>query len=230
MAYRPQLAGTSLLHGAGRPRARVLVALPRVPRGGSARDARPVFLGFRGLGGLGATLDPSTVATIRNVIISTEGAPAGTTNPGNLRYIGPTELGFPVTQDANGFAVFPNYAAGVQALDTQIQIYADAGMTIQSMMNTYAPAGDGNNDPAAYAQKVAAALGVDPSTSLASVDSTSSVYTLPFGVDFSGAADDLTAAFNAPDLSSAFTIVENDPVLMVGGLVLAGLLLYAVVG
>ena len=48
----------------------------------------------------------------------------------------------------------------------QIQLYASRGMTIQDMMNVYAPAGDGSNNPITYAATVAAAVGASPDTLL----------------------------------------------------------------
>lgn len=131
------------------------------------RRPHPVLnaIGFAGLGVV-QVLDPQTTATIAATIQQVEGYYPGSiayrnNNPGNLVYVGQAGA----TRGDGGFAYFPNYAAGLQALNDQIQLYAARGMTIQQMMNVYAPASDGNN-PSSYAGTIAAALGVDPSTSL----------------------------------------------------------------
>jgi hypothetical protein len=121
---------------------------------------------WHGLGAVGAFLDPSAVQTISATIQRVEGYYPGTlaytnNNPGNLRYVG--QLG--ATAGAGGFARFPSYDAGMEALGNQLQIYAGRGMTIQEMMSIYAPASDGN-DPGSYARRIADTLGVTPDTRL----------------------------------------------------------------
>jgi hypothetical protein len=76
-------------------------------------------------------------------------------NPGNLRYAGQASA----TQGAGGFAAFPDYAAGYQALLNQISLDASRGLTILQFTSKYAPAADGNN-PNAYAVAIANATGL----------------------------------------------------------------------
>lgn len=121
------------------------------------------------ISGLGAPtiLDDATVNTIAQAIQQQEGYYPGSlaytnNNPGNLIYAGQSGA----SQGASGFAKFPDYSTGYQALLNQIQLYASRGMTIQDMMNVYAPAGQGSNNPVAYATTIAASLGVSPDTPL----------------------------------------------------------------
>lgn len=84
-------------------------------------------------------------------------------NPGNLMYAGqPGSIG----ADPNGFAIFPDFQTGWQALLNQISLDASRGLSIFQFTSKYAPAAAGN-DPTAYANSLAAATGVSPSDSLA---------------------------------------------------------------
>jgi len=117
----------------------------------------------RGLGAIG-----SPVTTIANTIQQVEGYYPGTlayrnNNPGNLIYVGQAGA----TPGAGGFAAFPTYDDGYNALLKQIQNYANRGLTIQQMMDIYAPASQPGNDPTLYANKLAASLGVTTDTTLA---------------------------------------------------------------
>lgn len=172
------------------------------------------------INGIGAPqiLPPSTVSTIASTIQQVEGYippnaqyPNGTlayqnNNPGNLRYVGQAGA----TQGAGGFAKFPSYDAGVAALQNQIQIYAGQGLTIQQMMNIYAPASDGN-DPNSYANTIASALGVSADTPLQSL------------------SDDQLASIadgTSPDLSSSIDGIDpTDPTTLavIGGVALLGI-------
>jgi hypothetical protein len=125
-----------------------------------------ITYGLGSIGSLGVTLSSSpALTTIASTIQTVEGYYPGTyayvnNNPGNLIYVGQAGA----TLGTGGFASFPTYDAGYQALLNQIQLYANKGMTIQDMMNVYAPAGQGGNNPTSYANTVATALGVSPDT------------------------------------------------------------------
>lgn len=84
-------------------------------------------------------------------------------NPGNLMYAGQAGA---TGKDGSGFAVFPDYQTGFDALLRQIQLDAGRGDTFYSFTADYAPASDGNN-PTAYAQFLASQMGVDPNSTLA---------------------------------------------------------------
>lgn len=177
--------------------------------------------------GLGQT--SSGAATIAATIQQVEGYYPGTpaytnNNPGNLIYVGQSGA----TAGAGGFAAFPSYDAGYQALLNQIQSYANQGLTIQQMMNKYAPAGDGSNNPTAYANQIASALGVPTDTTVADAISGGSgtqadltgtdSMTIPDADPLSEALTDFGSAFSTGDLSQ----ISGQDYLIVGG-ILAGL-------
>jgi len=144
-----------------------------------------------GLGTTTAVLDSATVNIIANTIQRVEGYFPGSlayrnNNPGNLIYVGQAGA---IPGDG-GFARFASYNDGWQALLDQIQRYASRGMTIQSMMNVYAPAGDGDNNPNAYAREIAGALGVTVDTPLQALGMPSpvdsSAWSMPVGTEVYG--------------------------------------------
>ena len=91
-------------------------------------------------------------------------------NPGNLT-AGPGSIG----TSASGFAIFPDYQTGLDALDNQINLNIGRGLNLDQFFGGqtgvypgYAPAAAGN-DPTNYANTVASWLGIDPSTPLSAV-------------------------------------------------------------
>lgn len=80
-------------------------------------------------------------------------------NPGNLVYVGQSGA---TGQDTQGFAVFPDYATGFQALVNQVNLDMGRGLTFAQFTAKYAPAGQGANNPALYAQNLATAVGLSP--------------------------------------------------------------------
>jgi hypothetical protein len=150
-------------------------------------------------------------------------------NPGNLIFVGQPGA----TPGAGGFAAFPSYDDGYQALLNQIQNYANRGLTIDQMMNLYAPAGQGSNNPTAYASTIASALGVSTDTTVAdalagsgspgsTVDSATSDASL-FSPDvFTNAFTDLGTSLSSGDFSG----MSSSDWLVIGG----GLMLVMVVG
>lgn len=177
------------------------------------RRPHPVLVPRRGVAGLGAAvqvLPASTVQTIAGTIQNVEGYYPGSlaysnNNPGNLIYAGQAGA----TPGAGGFARFATYQDGLGALNNQIQLYAGRGLTIQQMMNVYAPASDGNN-PGAYAVQVAGALGVSPDTSL---------------TDLAGGG---APVYGYADLTAVGLPASIDPVWLAIGGAAAGLVLYGV--
>lgn len=134
------------------------------------------------------------LATVASTIQQIEGWAPGTrsyrnNNPGNLRYAGqPGAIG----QDAQGFAIFPDYQSGLTALDNQITLDASRGQSISQFTNIYAPASDGNN-PTSYAAQIAAAAGLSPSDSLSAAIA---------GTSGSSSGVDLSSVLPSFDLSS----------------------------
>lgn len=80
-------------------------------------------------------------------------------NPGNLR-----ASSLAVGTDANGFAIFPDAATGMQALVNQIQLDAGRGLDLSGFMTKYAPPSE--NDTSSYLSYVASKIGVMPDTPL----------------------------------------------------------------
>lgn len=129
--------------------------------------------------GLGATTntDPAFISSLANAIQRFEGWAPGTVayrnnNPGNLR-AGVGQSG----TDARGYAIFPDYATGYAALEHQVQLNVDRGLTLDEFFGGkpgvyggYAPSGD-SNDPGKYAGTVAGWLGIDPNTPLSAISS-----------------------------------------------------------
>lgn len=112
-------------------------------------------------------------------------------NPGNLVYANqPGATG----ASSSGFAVFPTYQAGYQALLNQISLDASRGLTISQFAQKYAPASDGN-DPTSYAAQIAMATGlsVNDPLSLADSGTVASVPANAAGTDLSSITDSLTA-------------------------------------
>ncbi len=170
----------------------------------------PVYVRSRGFG----QLSSSALQTMAGTIQQIEGYRPGTlaytnNNPGNLVFVGQAGA----VPGAGGFAAFPSYDAGYQALLNQLQNYSNRGLTINQMMAIYAPAGQGGNNPTAYAQSIADALGVSPDTLVA--DAIAGTGPVDAGIN-------TASAFVLPDLSTV------DPVMLAGGAMLAFLVFYAV--
>jgi hypothetical protein len=93
---------------------------------------------------------------------STSGDPRGirNNNPGNLVYVGQTGA----SKEANGrFATFASAQEGLNALAAQLRRYGQRGLnSIQSIVNTYAPASE--NNTGAYANYLAQKMGIDTNT------------------------------------------------------------------
>lgn len=77
-------------------------------------------------------------------------------NPGNLRYAGQRGA----TRDADGYAVFSDRAAGISALDRQLDLYLQRGTnTISSIVEKYAPRNENQTDN--YKAFVSKQTGID---------------------------------------------------------------------
>ena len=158
--------------------------------------------------GLGSS---SMVDSISQAIAQMEGyntpgtLAARNNNPGNLRS-GPGQIG-----TSGGFAVFPDASTGWAALNNQVQLNIDRGLTLNEffagkpgLYAGFAPSADSNN-PTQYAQFVAGRVGIDPNSPIS--DS---------GTIFAG--DE-----NATVDSSAFDSGSIGPVIGIAAAVLGGL-------
>lgn len=86
-------------------------------------------------------------------------------NPGNLR---PGSLAVGSTGSNGGYAVFPDYQTGLNALIGLIQSPGYWNLTLTQFFAKYAPSADGNQ-PGSYAASVASMLGVDANTPLSTL-------------------------------------------------------------
>ncbi len=118
---------------------------------------RRQFIQAAGLGAIAAAelrrLGFGDINTLADVIQRVEGYyppsaqyPGGSlawrnNNPGNLRFVGQPDA----SPGEGGFAKFPSYDSGYNALKRQIQIQSDQGQTLSQFINQYAPPSDGNN-------------------------------------------------------------------------------------
>jgi hypothetical protein len=118
-------------------------APPTAPAGASPTPATPT------------AADPSAPRGIRN------------NNPLNLQPLAQGQWAGQTGTDGR-YATFATPEAGMAAADKNLQSYATHhGIdTVQGIVSRWAPAGDGANDPAAYAATVAASLGVKPDEKL----------------------------------------------------------------
>ena len=165
----------------------------------------------------------SGIQTIAATIQQVEGYYPGTlaytnNNPGNLIYVGQAGA----TPGAGGFAAFPSYELGQQALYNQIQIYANQGLTIDQMMAKYAPAGQGSNNPTAYASTIANNLGVSTDTTVAAAigGSGGASGSLALSSDLSSDLADLS------DLGTDGSTL--DPMTLAWGALAAGLIIFGI--
>jgi hypothetical protein len=122
----------------------------------------------------------SLTSDLAGAIQRMEGACSGPTtctnnNPGNLRAYSASQ---PV--DSRGFRIFPDYASGEAALQSQIDLNISRGLSLNEFFGGkpgvyggYAPASDANN-PAGYASTVGGWLGIDPNAPLSGVQSSDS--------------------------------------------------------
>jgi hypothetical protein len=124
----------------------------------------------RAIAGLGAVNpNPALVSAIAAAVRQQEGFYPGSAayrnnNPGNL--MDPDHRIWPQYQaDSAGRVIFPDMGTGETALENDLSIKINRGMTLTSLFNMYAPAAAGNN-PAVYTANVARATGVDPNTPL----------------------------------------------------------------
>jgi hypothetical protein len=133
-------------------------------------------------------------------------------NPGNLRN-GPSMIG----TDPNGYAIFPDYQSGYNALVNQVQLNINRGLTLDeffagkpNVYGGYAQAAHANQ-PYNYATTVAGWIGIDPTAPLNQIGSGAGAGAAGSLVDVSG---DL-ANTSSPDIlsqleKSAYSVVGID--------------------
>jgi hypothetical protein len=92
-------------------------------------------------------------------------------NPGNIEdgAFAKGRGGYAGARTGGRFAAFNSPADGYRAANDLLDTYAKQGLkTPAAIIAKWAPAGDGDNDPAAYAASVAKASGLDPNAPLSS--------------------------------------------------------------
>lgn len=129
--------------------------------------------GFKGLGSLGS-LSSLSALTLVDAITRQENTPSSLNNPGALTA---APSSYCQTGKVNGIVQFCTPQDGIDALNNQIQLDVNRGMTLQQLFDVYAPAAAGN-DPTTYTNNVSSWTGIDPNVPLNSVDS-SMLYSIP---------------------------------------------------
>jgi hypothetical protein len=170
-----QTAGGERVHVSPHPNLPGHLQLGRYPNGSTLPIFHPLFIvrppKRTGLGQVtGSDFWSALASAIQQVEgyypPGTPGYPTGSlayrnNNPGNIRYPGSLAVG--ATGGNEGYAVFPNFQTGENALLGLEQSPLYVNDTLVQFFQTYAPGADGNN-PAAYAATVASNLGVDANT------------------------------------------------------------------
>ena len=188
-----------------------------------------------GLLGLGSayTVTPGMQA-VASAIQTQEGYAPGTlayqnNNPGNLIYAGQPGA----TPGAGGFAAFPTYQDGLNALYNQINLYATGAcgvcggqpMTVAQMTAVYAPAGQGSNNPTVYANNIASATGTTPDTPLSDIlAGTVTPATMPVTAPSLDLTGDTSGDGSTTDLSSLTPTDNTTLYLLAAGVAAVGLL------
>ncbi len=148
-----------------------------------------------GLSGVG-----SLVTDISAGITRQENANPAFNNPGNLR-AGPGQTG----TSANGIAIFPDWSTGEAALERQVQLNIDRGLTLSEFFGGkpgvypgYAPAAD-SNQPNIYTAHVSSWEGIPADVPLSQLQA-------GYQAADSGAAD----LFPQPDFLGALSFEGAD--------------------
>lgn len=164
------------------------------------------------------------VASISQAIARQENANPNYNNPGNLQPQGFTYPG-QIDTAANGDAIFATSQDGWNALNRQVQMNINRGLTLQQFFaggngySGYASAGAGN-DPATYTANVASWTGIDPNTPLNQISSPFAGSSTQPLIDLSGAASTASTADILSSIQSSVSSVDlTDPTT--GVLVLA---------
>lgn len=132
-------------------------------------------------------------------------------NPGNLIYVGQRGA---IGKDSGGYAIFPDYATGLQAATDQINLDLTRGTdatgrpttTLAQLIASWSPGNAPGNTQAgtqSYINTVASRTGIDPNANLISALSPGSGSTLPdFSLDAGATSDsfDLSDTLASPNL------------------------------
>jgi hypothetical protein len=170
------------------------------------------------------------ISTWANAIAQFEGSGPGSVatrnnNPGNLKFAGQAGA---IGADANGFAIFPDPATGMQALQNQLTKYV-ADYPNDSLLDITAhylgqptPTSNSQGNAFTYAAFVASQLGVDPSTTLGELVSGTAPPGVPIPAGLTDSSDPNAIAAAVPT-SSISGISMTD--VLIGAAVLGTVLL-----
>lgn len=122
-------------------------------------------------------------------------------NPGNITGVpgGPDFGQYPGKFNWHHFLIFPSWDIGFDAIAQLLRGPKYADRSIVEAFKLYAPASDGN-DPAGYAQEVAAATGVDESITVGELDDDQMTVMQNKIMDIEGAVAGDTYSYDAPEL------------------------------
>jgi hypothetical protein len=122
-------------------------------------------------------------------------------NPGNItgRPGGPEYGQYPGKFNWHHFLIFPTWEAGFDAIALLLRGPTYASRSILEAFKLYAPASDGN-DPAGYAKEVAAAAGVDESTTVEELDDDQMLVMQNKIMEIEGAVAGDTFSYDSPEL------------------------------
>ena len=177
--------------------------------------------------GLGSFLDDLAASITRMEGACSSAGVCTNNNPGNLRAgVGQTGT------DSRGFAIFPDYQTGYNALLNQEQLNIDKGLTLSQFFGGepgvyagYAPAAD-SNQPNVYTSNVASWLGIPSDVPLADLQSPGTTDTLNLTAAGTGAPSifggDLTDSLSLTNPDGSISTVALAGLAALGiGLVLA---------
>lgn len=110
----------------------------------------------------------SVITSLADAITRQEGGNPSNNNPGNL--MDPNRKIWPQYPHAsNGAVIFPSAAAGRAALENDLSIKVNRGMTLSSLLNMYAPPSE--NDTPRYIANVSSWTGFPADVPLNQLDS-----------------------------------------------------------
>src|SRR5215831_12367167 len=127
-------------------------------------------------------------------------------NPGNItgRPGGPDFGQYPGKFNWHNFLIFPTWAAGYDAIAMLLRSPSYVNLSILDAFKKYAPASDGN-DPVAYANSVAAALGIPVSTIVGDLDDEQMQVMQDKIVDIEGAIPGASLAWDSDEIPPEIT-------------------------
>lgn len=180
----------------------------------------------------------SLIDTLANAIATMEGFYTSgsiaqrNNNPGNL-----TASPY-ATGNADGYSVFPDAATGMEALEYQLELYANRGLTLDQVFNGipagqnsaypngfpgYAPSGTTSmttgNDPGSYLSYVLGQLDVGADTSLSALYDTGTTVTTTISTDVSQGDTGDTSSENGSSVLSFLSsgLFDSDGSISTGG-------------